>query len=97
MSRSEITDEETGEKREESAHDWMEGTYDIRYTGGPGEALPGRGDPGGRRRPDDLGEHCIRERLKVTGARTVSLVPFNDNLGLDDYCEELCMATNWSN
>ena len=27
----EITDEETGEKREETAHDWMEGTYDIRY------------------------------------------------------------------
>ena len=26
----EITDEETGEKREETAHDWMEGTYDIR-------------------------------------------------------------------
>ena len=26
-----ITDEETGEKREETAHDWMEGTYDIRY------------------------------------------------------------------
>ena len=26
-----ITDEETGEKREQSASDWMEGTYDIRY------------------------------------------------------------------
>jgi hypothetical protein len=26
-----ITDEETGEKREQSAGDWMEGTYDIRY------------------------------------------------------------------
>ena len=26
----EITDEETGEKRTEPAHDWMEGTYDIR-------------------------------------------------------------------
>ena len=26
----EITDEETGEKRTETAHDWMEGTYDIR-------------------------------------------------------------------
>ena len=27
----EITDEETGEKRTETASDWMEGTYDIRY------------------------------------------------------------------
>jgi hypothetical protein len=27
----EITDEETGEKRTESAGDWMEGVYDIRY------------------------------------------------------------------
>ena len=26
----EITDEETGEKRTETASDWMEGTYDIR-------------------------------------------------------------------
>ena len=26
-----ITDEETGEKREEKAHDWMEGVYDICY------------------------------------------------------------------
>ena len=26
-----ITDEETGEKRQQSAGDWMEGTYDIRY------------------------------------------------------------------
>ena len=27
----EITDEETGEKRTETAGDWMEGVYDIRY------------------------------------------------------------------
>ena len=27
----EITDEETGEKRTETAHDWMEDVYDIRY------------------------------------------------------------------
>ena len=26
-----ITDEETGEKRTETASDWMEGVYDIRY------------------------------------------------------------------
>ena len=26
-----ITDEETGEKREETASDWMEDVYDIRY------------------------------------------------------------------
>jgi hypothetical protein len=37
-----ITDEETGEKREQSAGDWMEGR--IRHTlhRGQGEALPGR-------------------------------------------------------
>ena len=26
-----ITDEETGEKRQQTADDWMAGTYDIRY------------------------------------------------------------------
>ena len=83
-----ITDEETGEKREETAHDWMEGTYDIRYLV--------------NRRKEYLGAEILvagggptiwvdtwdKEVKGYWGGDRVT-VPFADNLGLDDYCEEM--------
>ena len=62
-----ITDEETGEKRagDSSATGWK-----VRTTSGicgQGEALPGRGDPGGRRRPDDLGEPGHKRGRRLLG------------------------------
>ena len=84
----EITDEETGEKREETAHDWMEGTYDIRYLV--------------NRRKEYLGAEILvagggptiwvdtwdKEVKGYWGGDRVN-EPFIDNLGLDDYLEEL--------
>ena len=83
-----ITDEETGEKRTESAGDWMEGVYDIRYIVDrekryfSAELLVAGGGP------------TIWVNLNTMevegywGSDRVN-VPFIDNLGLDDYCEEM--------
>ena len=83
-----ITDEETGEKRTESAGDWMEGVYDIRYIVDrdkryfSAELLVAGGGP------------TIWVNLNTMevegywGGDRVN-VPFSDNLGLDDYCEEM--------
>ena len=60
------------------------GTYDIRHPVDSGR-LHGRGDHGGRRRPNDLGRHLGWRCQRLLGlGRSVSL---SDNLGLDDYCE----------
>ena len=84
----EITDEETGEKRTETASDWMEGTYDIRYIVDrekryfSAEMMVAGGGP------------TIWVNLNTMevegywGSDRVN-VPFIDNLGLDDYCEEM--------
>ena len=84
----EITDEETGEKRTESAGDWMEGVYDIRYIVDrekryfSAEMMVAGGGP------------TIWVNLNTMevegywGSDRVN-VPFIDNLGLDDYCEEM--------
>ena len=84
----EITDEETGEKRTETAHDWMEGTYDIRYIVDrekryySAELMVAGGGP------------TVWVNLNTMevegywGSDRVN-VPFIDNLGLDDYCEEM--------
>ena len=83
-----ITDEETGEKREETAHDWMEGTYDIRYLVDrdkrymAAEILVAGGGP---TIWVDLWENEVKG---YWGADRVT-VPFADNIGLDDYCEEM--------
>ena len=83
-----ITDEETGEKREETAHDWMEGTYDIRYLVDrdkrymAAEILVAGGGP---TIWVDLWENEVKG---YWGSDRVT-VPFADNLGLNDYCEEM--------
>jgi len=83
-----ITDEETGEKREETAHDWMEGVYDIRYIVDrekryySAEILVAGGGPTIWVSLNEM------EVQGYWGSDRVN-VPFTDNLDLDDYCEEL--------
>ena len=83
-----ITDEETGEKREETAHDWMEDVYDIRYIVDrekryfSAELLVAGGGPTIWVSLNEM------EVQGYWGGDRVN-VPFSDNLGLDDYCEEM--------
>ena len=84
----EITDEETGEKRTETAHDWMEGVYDIRYIVDrekryfSAELLVAGGGPTVWVSLNEM------EVQGYWGGDRVN-VPFSDNLGLDDYLEEM--------
>ena len=84
----EIEDEETGEKRTETAHDWMEGTYDIRYIVDrekryySAEMLVAGGGPTIWVSLNEM------EVQGYWGGDRVN-VPFSDNLGLDDYCKEM--------
>ena len=84
----EITDEETGEKRTETASDWMEGTYDIRYIVDrekryySAEMLVAGGGPTIWVSLNEMEVQGYWGSDRVT-------VPFSDNLGLDDYCEEM--------
>mgnify|MGYP003119165160 CR=1 FL=1 len=83
-----ITDEETGEKREETAHDWMEGTYDIhyyvdsskRYLGA--EILVAGGGP-------TIWVNTYDGQVQGYWGGDKVFEPFADELGLDDYCEEM--------
>jgi hypothetical protein len=83
-----ITDEETGEKREESAHDWMEGTYDIRYYVDSSKRYLGAeimcagGGP-------TIWVNTYTKQVEGYWGGDKVLEPFIDNLGLDDYCEEM--------
>lgn len=83
-----ITDEETGEKRTETAHDWMEGTYDIRYYVDQGkrylgaEILCAGGGP-------NIWVNTYTQQVEGYWGGDKVFEPFIDNLGLDDYCEEL--------
>ena len=64
----EITDEETGEKRTETASDWMEGTYDIRYIVDR-EALLQRRDDGSRWWPNYMGKPEYDGGRRILGQR----------------------------
>ena len=83
-----ITDEETGEKREETAHDWMEGTYDIRYLVDrekrfmAAEIMVAGGGP-------TIWVDTWDNEVKGYWGSDRVTVPFADNLGLNDYCEEM--------
>ena len=82
-----ITDEETGEKRQETASDWMKDVYDIRYIVDrekryfSAELLVAGGGPTIWVSLNEM------EVQGYWGGDRVN-VPFSDNLGLDDYCEE---------
>ena len=84
----EITDEETGEKREETASEWMEDVYDIRYIVDrekryySAELLVAGGGPTIWVSLNDM------EVQGYWGSDRVN-EPFIDNIGLDDYLEEM--------
>ena len=83
-----ITDEETGEKRQETAGDWMEGTYDIRYyvdrdKGYLGaEILVAGGGP-------TVWVNTYTKQVEGYWGRDKVLEYFRDELDLDGYCEEM--------
>ena len=84
----EITDEETGEKREETASDWMEGVYDIRYIVDRekrylgAELMVAGGGP-------TVWVNLYTNEVEGYWGFDKVTYPFTDNLGLDDYCEEM--------
>jgi len=81
-------DPETGEKREETAMEWMEGTYDIRYYVRQdksylgAEILVAGGGP-------TIWVNTYTQQVEGYWGGDRVNVPFSDNLGLDDYCEEM--------
>ena len=81
-------DPETGEKREETASEWMEGTYDIRYYVDSSkrylgaEILVAGGGP-------TIWVNTYTKYVEGYWGSDKVLEPFIDNLGLDEYCEEL--------
>ena len=83
-----ITDEETGEKREQTASDWMEGTYDIRYLVDrekrymAAEIMVAGGGP-------TIWVDSWENEVKGYWGSDRVTCPFADNIGLDDYCEEM--------
>ena len=83
-----ITDEETGEKREETASDWMEDVYDIRYIVDRekrymgAELMVAGGGP-------NIWVNLDTKYVEGYWGGDKVTEPFIDNLGLDDYCEEM--------
>ena len=70
------------------AHKWMEGTYDIRYLVDrekrymASEILVAGGGP-------TIWVDLWDQEVKGYWGSDRVTVPFSDNLGLDDYCEEM--------
>ena len=83
-----ITDEETGEKRQETAGDWMEGTYDIRYYVDSSKRYLGAEIMCAGGGPTIWVNTYTKQVEGYWGGDRVT-EPFIDNLGLDDYCEEM--------
>ena len=81
-------DPETGEKREETASSWMEDVYDIRYIVDRekryigAELMVAGGGP-------TIWVNLDTKYVEGYWGGDKVLEPFIDNLGLDDYCEEL--------
>ncbi len=84
----EITDEETGEKRQQSAGDWMEGTYDIRYYVDREKRYLGAEILVAGGGPTIWVNTYTKEVEGYWGGDRVTW-SFIDELGLDDYCEEM--------
>ena len=81
-------DPETGEKRQETASDWMEGTYDIRYYVDREKRYLGAEIMVAGGGPTIWVDLWDQEVKGYWGSDRVTC-PFSDNLGLDDYCEEM--------
>ena len=83
-----VTDEETGKIREQNAHEWMEGTYDIRYLVDrekrfmAAEIMVAGGGP-------TIWVDTWENEVKGYWGSDRVTVPFADNLELNDYCEEM--------
>ena len=83
-----ITDEETGEKRTETAGDWMEDVYDIRYIVDRekrylgAELMVAGGGP-------NIWVNLDTKYVEGYWGGDKVEQPFTDNIGLDDYCEEM--------
>ena len=81
-------DGDTGEKYRETAHEWMEGTYDMRYyVDGQkrylgAEIMVAGGGP-------TIWVNTYTQQGEGYWGGDKVLEPFIDNLDLDDYCEEL--------
>ena len=79
---------EDEEPRQETAHDWMEGTYDIhyyvdrdkRFLGA--EIMVAGGGP-------TIWVNTYTKQVEGYWGSDKVLEPFIDELGLDDYCEEM--------
>ena len=84
----EITDEETGEKRTETAGDWMEGVYDIRYIVDREKRYLGAEIMVAGGGPTIWVNTYTKEVEGYWGGDRVN-VPFIDELDLDGYCEEM--------
>ena len=83
-----ITDEETGEKRTETASDWMEGTYDIRYYVDRDKGYLGAEILVAGGGPTVWVNLYTKEVEGYWGGDRVT-EHFIDNLDLDGYCEEM--------
>ena len=81
-------DPETGEKREETAHDWMEDVYDIRYIVDRekryigAELMVAGGGP-------TIWVNLDTKYVEGYWGGDRVQWAFRDNLGLDEYCEEM--------
>ena len=79
---------EDEEPRQETAHDWMEGVYDIRYIVDRekrylgAEIMVAGGGP-------TIWVDTWRGQVKGWWGGDKVIENFADNLGLDDYCEEM--------
>ena len=83
-----IADEITNPKEGKTASSWMEGTYDIRYYVDRekrylgAELMVAGGGP-------TVWVNLYTKQVEGYWGGDKVLEPFIDNLGLDDYCEEL--------
>jgi hypothetical protein len=83
-----VTDEETGEIRDQSASEWMEGTYDIRYLVNREKQYLGAQIMCAGGGPTVWVDTWTNEVKGYWGGDLVT-ESFIDNLGLNDYCEEM--------
>ena len=84
----EITDEETGEKRTETASDWMQDVYDIRYIVDREKRYMGAELMVAGGGPTVWVNLYTNEVEGYWGGDRVTMA-FTDNLGLNEYCEEM--------
>ena len=83
-----IKDEETGENRDETVSDWMCDIYDIRYLVDREKRYLGAEILVAGGGPTIWVDTWDKEVKGYWGSDRVT-VPFADNLGLDDYCEDM--------